>query len=43
MVNALRKVINEKDDPREVIIDYSRKINDELIRKRQEFNLPVEE
>lgn len=43
MVNALRKVINEKDDPREVIIDYSRKINDELIRKRQEFKLPVEE
>ena len=43
MVNALRKVINDKDDPREVIIDYSRKINDELIRKRQEFNLPVEE
>ena len=43
MVNGMRKVINEKDDPREVLIDYARKINEELTRKRQEFNLPTEE
>lgn len=42
IVNGTRKVINEKDDPRETLIDYTRKINEELLRKRQEFNLPVE-
>ena len=34
---------NAKDDPRETLIDYTRKINEELTRKRQEFNLPVAE
>lgn len=43
VVNAARKVVNEKDDPRETLIDYTRKINEELTRKRQEFNLPVDE
>ena len=43
VVNAARKVVNEKDDPRETLIDYTRKINEELTRKRQEFNLPVAE
>lgn len=43
VVNGARKVVNEKDDPRETLIDYTRKINEELTRKRQEFNLPVEE
>ena len=43
VVNATRKVINEKDDPRETLIDYTRKINEELLRKRQEFNLVIEE
>ena len=43
IVNATRRVINEKDDARETLIDYTRKINEELTRKRQEFNLPVEE
>ena len=43
VVNGIRKVVNEQDDPRETLIDYARKINDELTRKRQEFNLPVEE
>lgn len=42
IVNGTRRVINEKDDPRETLIDYTRKINEELLRKRQEFNLPVE-
>lgn len=41
VVNASRKVVNEKDDARETLIDYTRKINEELTRKRQEFNLPV--
>lgn len=43
VVNAIRRVINYQDDAREVLIDYNRKINEELTRKRQEFNLPVEE
>ncbi len=43
IVNGTRRVINEKDDAREVLIDYTRKINEELTRKRQEFNLPVAE
>ena len=41
IINAARKVVNDKDDPRETLIDYTRKINEELTRKRQEFNLPV--
>ena len=43
VVNGTRKVINEKEDARETLIDYARKINEELKRKRQEFNLPVED
>ena len=43
IVNGTRKVINEKDDPRETLIDYTRKINEELLRKRQEFNLEIDE
>ena len=43
IVNGTRKVINDKDDARETLIDYTRKINEELTRKRQEFNLPVED
>ena len=43
VVNAARRVVNDKDDPRETLIDYTRKINEELTRKRQEFNLPVAE
>ena len=42
IVNGTRKVINEKEDPRETLIDYARKINEELTRKRQEFALPTE-
>ncbi|MCQ2589169.1 MAG: extracellular solute-binding protein [Treponema sp.] len=43
VVNAARKVINDKTDARETLIDYTRLINEEIVRKRQEFNLPVEE
>jgi hypothetical protein len=41
--NAVRKVINEKVDSRETIIDYSVKINEEITKKRKEFGMPVEE
>jgi ABC-type glycerol-3-phosphate transport system substrate-binding protein len=43
VTNAVRKIINEKEDPRETMIDYARKINEELTKKRQEFGLPAEE
>ena len=42
VVNGARKVINDKDDARETLIDYTRKINEEITRKRQEFKLPVD-
>lgn len=42
ITNAIRKVINEKEDPRETIIDYSIKIDEEITKKRIEFGLPVE-
>lgn len=41
--NAIRKVINEKDEPREVMIDYTRKINEELTKKRKEFGMETYE
>ena len=43
IANAIRKVINDKDDVRNTIIDYSIKINDEIDKKRNEFGMPVEE
>lgn len=42
ITNAIRKVINDKDDPRETIIDYAITINEELAKKRNEFGLPLE-
>ncbi len=42
IANAVRKVINEKTDPRETIIDYSIAIDDEIKKKRTEFGLPME-
>lgn len=41
VVNAARRVVNEQDDARETLIDYTRKINEELTRKRIEFDLPI--
>ncbi len=41
ITNAIRKVMNDKDDTRETIIDYSIKIDDEITRKRREFGLKV--
>lgn len=43
ITNAIRKVINEKTDSRETIIDYAVTINDEIKKKRIEFGLPVDE
>lgn len=42
IVNAVRKVINESDDPRETILDYSITIDQELTKKRMEFGLPTQ-
>lgn len=43
IANAIRKVLNEKVDTRETIIDYSIKIEDEIEKKRREFGMPIEE
>ena len=42
MTNAIRKVINDKDDARETLLTYSRTINEEIKVKRNEFGLPVD-
>ena len=42
ITNAIRKVITDKTDPREALLNYSRTINEEIKIKRQEFNLPTE-
>jgi ABC-type glycerol-3-phosphate transport system substrate-binding protein len=42
IINAVRKVINKKEDPRETILDYAIKIDEELMKKRTEFGLPIE-
>lgn len=42
ITNAIRKVINDDEDPRETIIDYVITINDEITKKRKEFGLPTE-
>ena len=41
--NAIRKVLNDRDDTRETIIDYSRLIDDEIVKKRREFGLPIDD
>lgn len=42
VTNAARKVYNEKQDPRETLLDYVDTINDEITKKREEFGLAVE-
>ena len=42
MTNAIRRVINDKDDARETLLTYSKTINEEIKVKRKEFDLPVE-
>ncbi|MCR5250121.1 MAG: extracellular solute-binding protein [Lachnospiraceae bacterium] len=41
IANAVRKCINDKDDSRETIIDYSIKIDEEITKKRREFGMPI--
>ena len=42
MTNAIRRVINTKEDARETLLTYARTINEEIRIKRKEFGLPVE-
>ncbi len=42
MTNAIRRVINTKEDARETLLTYARTINDEIRIKRKEFGLPLE-
>ena len=42
ITNAIRRVINTKEDPRETLMNYARTINEEIRIKRREFNLPVD-
>ena len=42
ITNAIRKVINDKDDPRETLLNYARTINEEIRIKRREFGLPLD-
>ena len=39
ITNAARKVLNEGEDTRETMLDYTITINDELTKKRKEFGL----
>lgn len=39
LTNATRKVINNNEDPRETLLDYTRTINEEVEKKREEFGL----
>lgn len=41
MENAYRQVINKFYNPREVLFEYAKKINNEIDRKREEFNLKL--
>ncbi len=42
ITNAIRRVINTKEDPRETLLNYARTINEEIRIKRKEFNLPLD-
>ena len=42
ITNAIRRVINTKEDPRETLMNYARTINEEIRIKRREFNLPLD-
>ena len=39
ITNAVRKVMNEREDPRETLLDYATTINKEIDKKRIEFGL----
>ena len=42
MTNAIRRVINNKEDARETLLTYARTIDEEIKVKRREFNLPID-
>ena len=42
LINAIRRVINNKEDKRETLLNYARTINEEIKIKRREFNLPID-
>jgi len=42
LANAVRRVITDKSDPRETILDYSITINGEITKKRAEFGWSTE-
>ncbi len=42
LTNAIRRVINTKEDQRETLLNYARTINEEIRIKRQEFGLPLD-
>ena len=42
IVNAMRKVVNDHTSPRETLLDYNQLINEEIRKKRAEFNLDKE-
>ena len=42
LTNAVRRVTNDKTDPRETLLEYARTINEEIVKKRTEFGLPVD-
>lgn len=39
ITNAIRRIINKKEDTRETLLDYARTINEEISKKRLEFGL----
>jgi ABC-type glycerol-3-phosphate transport system substrate-binding protein len=39
ITNAARRILNEGQDTRETLLDYTLTINDELVKKRKEFGL----
>ena len=39
IVNAMRKVVNDHTAPRETLLDYNQTINEEIEKKRAEFEL----
>jgi len=39
LINAVRRILNEGEDTRETLLDYSITIDDELLKKRKEFGL----
>lgn len=42
MTNAIRRVINNKEDARETLLTYAKTINEEIKIKRMEFDLPID-